>query len=135
MDSHTSSTLLKFDALPVEVIQRIASVCTCQSVLALCATNRLLHHACFNRAVFEGVILNRQDSSSTVPVWEGCSVIEDYYGKDRSSEPITTSQLWVRFALADDKAARLLMYWSPIWRAHNVREISTWVPQLVAMKR
>ncbi len=104
----------KLDALPVEILHRIASVGACEAALALSGVNRALHLACNDRLVYKAIIDNRNGTGG--PKWQHCLPL--------SVQSPTSS--WARYALADSKAAQYHTM------NLNLEECISWLPQLMA---
>lgn len=83
---------ISLDSFPPEIIQRVASFSSCESVLALIKVNRYLHQTCYDNAVFRTVIRNG-NGYGIVKAWD-CDLISD---------STSTSDL-ARLALADSHA-------------------------------
>ncbi|PMD12868.1 hypothetical protein NA56DRAFT_652142 [Hyaloscypha hepaticicola] len=86
------SPRIKLDLFPAEVIQRIASFSSCESVLALLQVNRILYKTCNDALVFKSIIENGSGHGVLKP-WK-CDLI---------SQSTSTSTL-ARLALADSRA-------------------------------
>ena len=86
------SPRIKLDLLPAEIIQRIASFSSCESVLALLEVNRMLYKTCNDALVFKSIIKNGSGHGVLKP-WK-CDLI---------SQSTSTSTL-ARLALADSRA-------------------------------
>lgn len=86
------SPQIKLDLFPAEIIQRIASFSSCESVLALLQVNRILYKTCNDALVFRSIIKNGSGHGVLKP-WN-CDLI---------SQSTSISTL-ARLALADSKA-------------------------------
>lgn len=104
----------KLDALPVEILQLIASVGACEAALALCRVNRALRLACNDRLVYKAILDNRNGAGS--PKWQHCLPL--------SMQSPTLS--WARYALADSKAAQYHTM------SLDLKDCVSWLPQLMA---
>ena len=109
------SSVLKLDQLPMEVLHRIISLCTCEAALALMKVNTLLHRACNDSLVFKSVLENRHGGE--LPTWQFTALSID--------SPTST---WARYALADSKAAARP---SKPW----IDGFTSWAPHLMALHR
>jgi len=110
-----SSSSLKLDSLPIEILRRIATFSPCEAILALMEVSRILHRSCNDRLVFKSII--------------------DYHNKRRSLKlqgPKLTiespTSSWARYALADSKAIKLPT--DPL-----IDKFVSWAPQLAASNR
>ena len=117
----TASLTLSLDALPAELLQRIASFGPCESALALSKANKRIRHACNDRQVFISILKNRNDCLG--PEW---------FPRHLASDAPTSS--WARCALADTKARS--------WSTQEMTDYNElrssflpWAPQLMAASR
>lgn len=108
----------KLDALPVEVLQRIASLGPCESTFALLRVNKAIYYACNDRQVFRAIVRN-------------CN---GHLGPDWTTVPLSNDSpmsSWARYALADSKARQ--------WAAKSPTDVVSlglrWAPQLMASSR
>ena len=122
-----------FDKLPVEIIRRIASFCPCSTIIALSKTNHFLHRTCYDPVVFHSAILNRESSDSGVAVWRGCNDLEKWHPDIATQDSPRFTTSWARYALADEKSTSLGS--QRAWSHYHRGSGSTWVPQLIALKR
>ena len=109
-----TSESLKLDRLPIEIIRRIASVATCEAVVALSQVNRTLHAACNDALVYKAIIDNRNGNGG--PGWH-------HHLPLSMQSPVSS---WARYALADSKAAQDRL---------KPTSIVSWAPQLIAYHR
>lgn len=110
-----SSSSLKLDRLPVEILRRIASISSCEATLALLKVSRFCHRACNDRLVFKAIIDNNNEGKTVT--WHGPNLM---IGSPTSS--------WARYALADSKATKLPN--DPL-----IDKFVSWAPQLAALNR
>ena len=87
-----ASLQIKLDLFPTEIIQRIASFSSCESVLALLKVNRQLYKICNDGLVFRSIIRNGNGHGVSKP-W-ACDLL---------SQTTSTFNL-ARLALADSRA-------------------------------
>ena len=92
-----SATTFKLDALPVELVQRIAGFCSIKTVLKLAKVNRALHRTCSDQYVFRSILLSGNGRPSPTKL--------EWYGSKLSllEDPNT----WAAYALADYKASKI----------------------------
>lgn len=102
---------LRLDALPSEIIQRIASVGPCENVLALVRVNHALRRVCNDNHVFRSIIRNRSG-------WGGSE------WQDIPLTGLDSTSAWARYALADSKAVTADKMSSP-------KLFAKWGPQLM----
>ncbi|ORY17488.1 hypothetical protein BCR34DRAFT_555532 [Clohesyomyces aquaticus] len=63
--------------LPVELLQRIARLCPCSSVLSLIRVNRQLHHACNDRFVFKYIAENSHlEFHADLETWDSSLILK-----------------------------------------------------------
>lgn len=112
---------LKLDDLPVEIIQRIASLGPSDSALALLRVNKHLNKACNDRQVFREVIEN--GNGYDLAAWDNVLLPDD-----------ASASIWARYALADLRARE--------WFCKDVadqvplpNDSLTWMPQLASCFR
>ena len=110
----SSSTALRLDALPLEIQQRIIAFTSLRTVLNITLVNRALHTVCESRAVFKGLIDNRNGHGGDV--WQS----PQFPGH-------TELDAWKRYALADDLTIK--------FEATSYKDDTSWVPQLIALRR
>lgn len=111
----------KLHNLPIEIIQRIASLGPCESALTLLRVNKCLNKACDDRQVFKEII--RNGNGYGLPVWDAVPLSND-----------APASSWARYALADLKARE--------WFCKDVADqlslptnSSAWMPQLASCFR
>ena len=104
----------RLDALPVEILHRIASLGTCEAALALSRVNKALYLACNDCLVYKAILDNRNGTGG--PKWQHCLPLS-------MQSPISS---WARYALAESKAAQYHTM------SLNLRDCVSWLPQLLA---
>ena len=115
-----SSTTTSLGNLPVEIVQRIATFCSCSSALSLLRVCHALHNGINNKHVFRDIITNC-NSGETPTLWlspQQLGLTDD--------DHVTSLQKW---ALADEKARAFLT--DPT----KSRGFETWAPMLMAVNR
>ncbi len=115
-DTMTSESS-KLDRLPTEILRRIASVATCEAVLASSKVNRTLRAACNDPLVYKAIIDNHNGNGG--PRW--------YHHLPLSMQSPVSS--WARYALADSRAAHDRI------ASLKPTSIVSWAPQLIAYHR
>ena len=75
----------RLDELPVEILERIASLGPCQSALTLLKVNRTIHRACNDSQVFRNIL-----SDNAEPPWNTIPLPAE-----------APASSWARYALAD----------------------------------
>ena len=135
----TDEALPSFSRLPPELIHRIASFGTCSSALNLRLVCRAFYQICDSRCLFRGFI---HDGNGLVlepsgPRW--------MYREDVLSMQ-QPAHVWARYALADEKARKMLMHpvyvsepTALVWITKKVqvlpKALESWMPQLCALHR
>lgn len=90
MSSSSSSNL---SALPAEILKRIASYSTCESILSLIKCNRSLYNNCHDAYVYKSILVNRGNHPTFTSSWD-VSFLE----RNAPAHQVA------RYALADSKA-------------------------------
>jgi hypothetical protein len=126
-----SSTFLRLDTLPLEIIQRIATEGSCKEVIALRRVCRALHHACsdviiMKRILDQSYIRSSASAQSSRSAW--------YDGALSLETPFSS---WARYALAHEQFEQLLT--TDVGFKHGEghlteRQTASWMPQLLALR-
>ena len=112
-----STEYYKLDALPIEIIRRIASLGNCEAALALSKVNRTIRTACHDWLVYKAILDNGNGNGG--PAWQ--------HRPPLSMESPVSS--WARYALADSKAAHSNHL------TFDPEAFVSWAPQLMAYHR
>jgi hypothetical protein len=124
--SREESSILQLDALPVEILRRIASHATCKAVLALQRVCRVLYYACSDVFIMKHIlerssIRSLDASQPSRPAW--------YDSVLSLKAPLSS---WSRYALAHEEMEELITDLEEEVQPRQMR-IASWLPQLLAL--
>jgi hypothetical protein len=121
-----ATQLSALDAIPAEIIKRIASFAPCEAVINLLKVNRRLHRICSDTFVFKAILEN---GNMKPCAWHtGDSFLPPM---DVSLLPGKSLSDWKRLALADTRARD--WFHSRGMNGTNYDDMKEWLPQMLAL--